>query len=186
MAPGNTGGPESPGEGKAGRSSNSAGVRWARRVQAPSVSARKILKATNLIRYIYASALASAVMATAGVALYLLVFPSGVVLVEAFVWFVEAITFLSLAVAFNIAASRTVYYKARFEILRIESLMALHSALIGVAIVVFIMGKAVFSKGSEPTPIMLALYPGVSGLVSYAIERYLSGSLGGLRLGWYR
>lgn len=163
--------------GGAGHGSNSAGVRWARRVQAPSVSARKILKATDLIKYIYASAIVSALMAAAGVTLYLLVFPSSVVLVEAFVWFVEAITFFSLAVAFNIAASRTVYYKARFEILRIESLMALHSALVGVAVVVFVMWKALFSKGSEPTPILLALYPGVSGLVSYVIERYLFGKL---------
>lgn len=157
---------------------NSDFRRWARRHSA-GASARKILRAVGVIKYIYASAIVSAVMAVVGILVYLFVFPSSVVLVEAFVWFVEAITFFGLAVAFKIAASRTVYYRARFEILRIESLVVLHSALIGVAIIVFIMYKSVSAAGSgyKPTPMILALYPGISGLVSYIVEKYLFGKL---------
>ncbi|MCE4604005.1 MAG: cation transporter [Aeropyrum sp.] len=156
---------------------NSDARRWYRRPQSPSVSARKILRAVGLLKYIYISAAVSAVMSVVGIAAYLLVYPSSVVLVEAFVWFVEAITFFGLAVAFKIAASRTVYYKARFEILRAESLVVLHSALIGVAIVVGVMLKSVFGKGGEPTPMILALYPGISGVISYILEKYMFAKL---------
>lgn len=148
-------------------------VRFRRR-RGVSIARRKILKATQVLRYLYLVAIVSSVMSALGIGLYLFIARSNVVLVEAFVWLVEAISFAGLAVAFKIAASRTLYYRARFEILRLESLASLHLALVGLAVTLFIAYKAVVGGGKDgPTPIILSLYPLGSAVISYFLSRML-------------
>ncbi len=150
--------------------------RWRRRERS-GYAVRKILKATQVLRAVLAAAGVSAVMAVIGIILYLAVFPSDVVLVEAFVWLIEAISFSSLAVAFYIAASRTIKQRERFEILRIEALAALHVALAGLLVTGFIVAKAIFLPPKGLTPIELSLYPLASAAISFAMERALHSRL---------
>ncbi len=155
--------------------------RWKRR-KPVGIIHRKILKATKVLTYIYLVAGVSSLMSIIGILLYLFVSPSNVVLVEAFVWFVEAISFAGLAVAFKIAASRTMYYKARFEILRMEALASFHLALLGLAITLFIAYKAVSGGKGEPTPILLSLYPLGSAAMSFMLSKMLHEKLHKLEL----
>ncbi len=159
----------------------SDGRRWRRRKTLGTVH-RKILRATRVLTYIYLVAGVSSLMSLIGILLYLFVSPSKVVLVEAFVWLVEAISFAGLAVAFKIAASRTMYYRARFEILRMEALASFHLALIGLAITLFIAYKAVTGGKGEPTPVLLSLYPLGSAVMSYLLSRMLHEKLHKLEL----
>ncbi len=154
--------------------------RWRRKSGGHAV--RKILVATRLLREIYVASLVSAIMAAAGGAIYILVFPSSVVLVEALVWLIEAISFTSLAVAFKIAASRTVYYRARFEILRIEALAALHVALIGLFLTAFIVLKSILRPQGEATPMILSSYPLLSAVFSFLLEKRLHSRLRSLEI----
>lgn len=155
-----------------------ADSRWHRRRKSGAV--RKILAATNVLRYVYVSSLVSWVMAAIGIALYLLVFRSSIILVESFVWLVEAISFLGLALSFKIAASRTIFYRARYEVLRIEALSTLVLAVVGVGVTLGIAWKAVSgfrAGGVEPTPILLSIYPLASAAISYILESFLQRKL---------
>lgn len=150
--------------------------RW-RRKESRGYAVRKILKAASALKAVLVAATISGVMAALGIALYLMVFPSDVVLVEAFVWLIEAISFSSLAVAFYIAASRTIRQRERFEILRVEALTVLHVAVAGLAVTGFVVAKSLFTQGKEVTPLPLSLYPLLSALISYVMEKVLHSQL---------
>ena len=115
-------------------------------------------------------------MAVLGFSIYLLVYPSRIILFEAFVWLIESLAFLAIAVAFRIASSKTLAYRARYEILRTEMLASLVMAVIGLGVVVFISYKAVFGE-RQVTPMILSLYPIGSGAVSFLLEKRLRSRL---------
>lgn len=134
------------------------------------IAVRKILTATAALRSAYTVSLASLLLSAAGLALYTWR-PSGVVLMESFVWLVEAMSFGGLALAFKVAASRTIVYRARYEILRIESLAVLLAALASLAVSLAAATRNLFHDSSGPTPLLLAAYPLASGAASYLLER---------------
>ena len=140
---------------------------------------RKVLRAASAARALLTVAVASALLAFLGFALYLLVYPSGIVLFEALVWSIEAMTFLGVWLALRVAASRAAFYKARYEIFRVEALMVTVLSLIGLAVSGVIVYKAV-SGGHEPTPVVLSLYPLGSAAASYVLESMLHRRLGSL------
>ncbi len=135
------------------------------------IAVRKILHATGSLRLISMVVVVSTVLAAVGFILYMIV-PSDVVLMEAFVWLIEAMSFGGLLVAFRAAASRTVFYRARYEILRLESLAALITAVFAMATTVFVIVRSLLTREHEVTPCMFSLYLIASGIVSLVLEHY--------------
>lgn len=140
---------------------------------------RKVLRAATAARALLTVAVASALLAFLGFALYALVYPSGIILFEALVWSIEAMTFLGVWLALRVAASRTAFYRARYEIFRVEALMVTILSVIGLAVSGLIVYKAV-GGGHEPTPLHLSLYPLGSAAASYVLENMLHRRLGTL------
>lgn len=140
------------------------------------LAVRKILTATGVLRSAYIVATVSLVLSLVGLLLYLHE-PSDVILMESFVWLIEAMSFGGLALAFKVAASRTVVYRARYEILRLESLAVLIAAIIAVFVSLLVALRNLTSSHAEPTPGVLALYPLLSGVTSYLLERFSIRSL---------
>jgi len=134
------------------------------------------------VRSIYGVAGVSIGLALVGYLLYYLVYPSSVVMFEALVWSIEAIAFSSVAYALHIASTRTVARRERYEVLRAESLASLAVAVIGILVSGFYMYKAVASREAEPTPWWLGLYPLVSAVVSFYLERLLHSRARGLEV----
>ncbi|GAB6148490.1 cation transporter [Stetteria hydrogenophila] len=128
------------------------------------------------LRSLYLVSLVSTLLAVVGFLVYVAVFPSHVVLVEAFIWLVEGISFFSLAIAFHIASSRATMYRARFEIFRIEVLSTLFLSIIAASIVILVVAESLHG-GKGSTPIILSLYPLASALASYLLERFLHKSM---------
>ncbi len=140
---------------------------------------RKVLQAVEAARAVVEVAVASTVFAIVGFLLYTLVYPSGVVLFEALVWSIEAMAFTGVWLALRVAASRTAFYKARYEILRAEALAVIILSLIGLAATAAIVYKT-FSGSHEPTPVWLASYPLASAAASYVLEHMLEARMGSL------
>ncbi len=113
----------------------------------------------------------SAILSVLGILLYLLVYNSDVILMEAFVWLSEAISFLGLMVAFHLAASRALAYRARYEFLRLEALATLIVAFIAMGMTGLVVYKTLGTWTVKPTPILLSLYPLGSAAVSFILER---------------
>lgn len=141
--------------------------------QVRRIAVRKVLRAKSAVRVLDTTSLASAVMAAIGILLYIMVFESNIILTEAFVWFIEALSFLGLMVAFHVAASRATAYRARYEFLRLEALAALALSVIGVLLTGYIVAKSILGGKSSPTPLPLSLYPLTSALLSFLLERRL-------------
>ncbi len=135
------------------------------------IAVRKILHATGSLRLISIVVVVSTILSIVGFVLYRLV-PSDVVLMEAFVWLIEAMSFGGLLVAFRAAASRTVFYRARYEILRLESLAALITAVFAMATTVFVIARSLMTQEHEVTPYVFSLYLIASGIVSLVLEHY--------------
>jgi len=135
---------------------------------------RKVLLAAEGARGILEVAVASTVMALAGFLLYLLVYPSGVILFEALVWSIEAMAFTAVALALRVAGSRALFYRARYEIFRVEALAVSVLSALGILVTLAIVWKAA-SGQEEPTPMVLAAYPLGSALASLVLERRLWG-----------
>ncbi len=146
--------------------------RWVSRRHKRGPVVRKILKAVEAVRIVYRVALASVAMSVAGILLYTLYYPSDIVLFEAFVWLIEAVSFAGIAVAFKIASSRTLLYKSRYEVLRVEALASAAIGVIGIIVVGMIIAKSL-SGGKGATPIILSLYPLGSAVASYILENML-------------
>ncbi len=144
------------------------------------IAVRKILKARQAVRSVVLVSFISLALSILGLLIYTLMVPSEVVLMEAFVWLIEAFSFGGLALAFKIAASRTVTYRARYEILRLESLAALLVSVIAMGITGSIAYKAATGHHEQPSPAIVSLYPLLSGVVSFALERWLHRVLRGL------
>lgn len=134
------------------------------------LAVRKILTATGVLRSTYIVATVSLILSMLGILLYLYE-PSDVILMESFVWLIEAMSFGGLALAFKVAASRTVVYRARYEILRLESLAVLVAAIVAIFVSLIVAARNLTSSHAEPTPAVLAMYPLLSGATSYVLER---------------
>jgi divalent metal cation (Fe/Co/Zn/Cd) transporter len=137
------------------------------------IAVRKILRAREAVRSAVIVSAVSLALSILGLLTYTLIVRSDVVLMEAFVWLIEALSFGGLAVAFKIAASRTVTYRARYEILRLESLAALIVSIVAIIITGSIAYNAMVSPHREPTPVIVSLYPLLSAVTSLALERWL-------------
>ncbi|MCE4599314.1 MAG: cation transporter [Desulfurococcales archaeon] len=142
---------------------------------------RKILKVVEATRLVYRVSAISLLLAVLGVTLYVYVYPSNIILFEAFVWMIEAISFTGIAVALKIASSRTQLYGARYEILRIEALAALIVSVIALIITGFIVYKSLVKPGGY-TPLVLSSYPLLSAFISYLLEKSLHRELGDLEI----
>ncbi len=138
------------------------------------VAVRKILRARRLVRALDITVTVSAALAFAGIATYILVFKSDVVLMEAFVWLSEALSFLGLMVAFHVAASKATSFKARYEFLRLESLSTLLATIIALTMTGFVVYRTLTHTHGEPTPIILSIYPLSSAVASYLLEHRLA------------
>lgn len=146
--------------------------RWVSQRHRKGPVVRKILKAVEAVRVIYRVALISVTLALVGILVYTLYYPSDIVLFEAFVWLIEAVSFAGIAVAFKIASSRTLLYKSRYEILRVEALASSAIGVVGIVVVLLIIAKSL-GGGKGATPIILSLYPLGSALASYILESLL-------------
>ncbi len=155
--------------------------RWATRRHRRGPVVRKILKAAEAVRAVYWVASISVALSIAGMILYTLYYPSDIVLFEAFVWLIEAVSFAGVAVAFKIAGSRALFYRARYEVLRVEALASATIGVIGAIVTIVIMAKALGGKHGT-TPIILASYPLGSAIASYMLERFLHKRLHGLEV----
>jgi len=144
------------------------GVRYAR----VTAAYRKVLLAADAARAVVEVAVASTVFAVIGFALYLLVYPSGIIAFEALVWSIEALAFTGVWLALKIAASRAAFYRARYEIFRVEAFAVTLLSVIGLGATAAIVYKSV-GGGKEPTPAWLAVYPLGSAVASYLLERML-------------
>ncbi|BES82434.1 cation transporter [Pyrodictium abyssi] len=134
------------------------------------LAVRKILTATGVLRSTYIVATVSLALSILGMLIYLYE-PSDVILMESFVWLIEAMSFGGLALAFKVAASRTIVYRARYEILRLESLAVLVAAIVAVFVSLIVAVRNLASSHVEPTPAILAAYPLLSGVTSYLLEK---------------
>ncbi len=134
------------------------------------IAVRKVLKARSALRTLNIVVAVSSVMSIIGIAIYVLVYPSSIVLMEAFVWLIEALSFLGLMLAFRIASSKALAYRARYEFLRLEALASLALAVIGIVLTELVVYKSLTSKG-HVTPILLSLYPIGSAIASFLLER---------------
>jgi divalent metal cation (Fe/Co/Zn/Cd) transporter len=141
------------------------------------IAVRKILRAREAIRSVISVSLVSLALSILGLLAYTLFVKSNVVLMEAFVWLIEALSFSGLAVAFKIAASRTITYRARYEILRLESLAALLVSVVAMFVTASITYNAILSPHEKPTPLLASLYPLLSAAVSFILERWLHKTL---------
>jgi len=141
---------------------------------------RKILKATEAVSAVTRVSIASFILALIGITLYKFYYPSGIILFEAFVWLIEALSFFGVAVALKIAGSRTIAYRLRYEFLRLEAISSVILSIIGLAVTATIIEKALIGKTGESTPAILAMYPLGSAVASYILEKYLHKTLHGL------
>ncbi|ABM80448.1 putative Co/Zn/Cd cation transporter [Hyperthermus butylicus DSM 5456] len=146
------------------------------------LAVRKILRARRAIRGVLVVATISLILSLLGLVMYVFYVPSEVILMEAFVWLIEALSFGSLALAFKIAASKTVTYRARYELLRLEALAALITSVVAMFVTSTIMYKAVTAEHREPSPIIVSVYPLGSGIMSFILEHRLSRILRGMRI----
>ncbi|MEB3774862.1 MAG: cation transporter [Desulfurococcales archaeon] len=142
---------------------------------------RKILRAVEAVRTVYVVSVLSVALSLAGILLYTLYYPSNIVLFEAFVWLIEAVSFAGVAVAFKIASSRALFYRARYEVLRIEALASALIGFIGLVITLIIIYRSM-TGGHETTPAILSLYPLASAAASYILEGILHSRLRTLEL----
>ncbi len=146
------------------------------------VAVRKILRAKRQVRTLDQTVAVSGALAGLGIALYLLVYASDVILMEAFVWLSEALSFLGLMIAFHIATSRALSYRARYEFLRLESLATLFASVVAMAMTGLVVYKTLTSWNAEPTPILLSAYPLASAIVSYILEHQLKNAFQGIEV----
>ena len=137
------------------------------------LAVRKLIKGRRALRELYLVSLASFALSLVGYVLYELYYPSDVVLVEAFVWLLEGISFAGLALAFHVASSKALAYRARFEILRLEALATLFASILASVVVVLVVWRSLSHHGGEPTPLALSLYPLASAAASLILERHL-------------
>ncbi len=140
------------------------------------LAVRKITKSRKALSDLYITLILSEAFAVLGFLIYVIIFPSDVILVEAFVWLIEGFSFFGLVIAFHIASSRATMYRPRFEVLRIEALSMLFLSLISVVVLLLVVGKSLRGEKSS-TPIILSLYLLASALVSYLLERFLHRSM---------
>ncbi len=119
-------------------------------------------------------ALASTALAVVGFLLYVMVYPSGIVLFEALVWSIEAMAFAGISLALKVASSRTIAYRARYEIFRVEALAVILLSTIGIIVTIVVIARDLLEPGARgSTPPLLAAYPLGSAVASYALEGLL-------------
>ena len=141
------------------------------------IAIKKIVRAVEAMKTIRLVTLASVILAAMGFYIYYFIDRSSIILLEAFVWLVEALSFMGLYIAFAVAASRAVNYRARYEILRLETLAALMMSIVSAAMVLLIFMENVMRLRIEEevyTRVYLALYPIISAVFSILFERYIS------------
>ncbi|RLF03983.1 MAG: cobalt transporter [Thermoprotei archaeon] len=136
------------------------------------LAVRKVLRLARELRFVNYVVLISLSLSAIGFALYLLYIPSTVVLMEGFVWLVEALTFFGLLITFRIAVSKAVFYGARYEIFRTESFAVIIVAIAAGAITLFNIVHAFEGMGEgHLTPITVSSYLLASAAISYVLSR---------------
>jgi len=138
------------------------------------LAVRKILRATSTLRFVNIVVVVAFLLALLGLVLYVVYTPTSLVLMESFLWLIEGTTFLGLLLAFKLAASRTVHYGARFEILRIEALAVVLVAILATIVTTSLIYRAtidLIENRGEIAPIEVSTYLIGSAFVSYAMSR---------------
>ena len=97
------------------------------------IAVRKIVRVRRVASVLKRIAIADFVFASSGIVLYLTLLPYEVVLVDAFLWVLEALLFAGIIATLNVITSKTLY-GARYELLRGESLASLFVAVVATAL----------------------------------------------------
>ena len=97
------------------------------------IAVRKIVRMRRTASVLKRIMLADLTFAIVGLALYMTVLPYDVVVIDAFLWVLEALMSAGVVVTLNVITSRTLY-GARYEVLRGESVASLLIALAAVVV----------------------------------------------------
>ena len=124
------------------------------------IAVRKIVRVRRLASVLKRIALADSIFASAGIILYLTLLPYEVVLIDAFLWVLEALLFAGIIATLNVITSKTLY-GARYELLRGESLASLFVAIIATALTMHVLASKVcaladYSDASSSHPLSTA------------------------------
>jgi len=135
------------------------------------IALRKILKVRRALKDLKVVVSVSAAYASLGLALYLFVYASGLILMESLLWLLEALIFLGSLMALHFATSKTLY-GARYEVLRIENIVALFLAVTpGFRAFQFIIKP--IPPPATPSPAPLSAYLLGGGFLSYFLAKWL-------------
>ncbi|HIQ03941.1 MAG TPA: hypothetical protein EYH40_05955 [Desulfurococcales archaeon] len=142
-----------------------------RRVRKCSIVVRKVYRFSSTLRYVAKIITVCLVYALAGLLLYILCYRSNLVLIESFLWLTTAITYLGRFITLKVLSSRKLYTH-RYEILNLESLVALITSIILLELTLRIVYQSATNPPISATPLYLSLYLFTSGIISYTIYVY--------------
>ncbi len=137
------------------------------------LAVRKVLRVTRELHFVNVIVTVSLALAILGFLLYAFYTSSSVVLMEGFVWLVEALSFFSLMIALRIAASRAAFYGARYEIFRVESFAVVLVSLVAAGITsfnIFHTLEVLARNVGVETPIEVSAYLLGSAATSYVMS----------------
>lgn len=134
---------------------------------------RKIVKLSQIAKVFRVLFIIAFTYGLLGIALYLTAFPSSLILIDSVLWIIDSLTYLTL-----FAILRAVYTRAirRYEMLRMEDVISLTLSIMTLAVTLYLMQSSIMVN--EITPLPLALYLMVSGILSYVISIYIRRSNG--------
>ncbi len=137
------------------------------------LAVRKVLRVARELHFVNVIVTASLALAILGFLLYAFYTSSSVVLMEGFIWLIEALSFFSLMIALRIAASRAAFYGARYEIFRVESFAVVLVSLVAAGITsfnIFHTLRILAQNLGGETPIEVSAYLLGSAVTSYIMS----------------
>ena len=119
------------------------------------MAVRKIVRMRRTALVLKKIMLADLIFAVVGLALYMTVLPYDVVVIDAFLWVLEALMSTGVVATLNVITSRTLY-GARYEVLRDESVASLLIALATMVMSAHLLADEVSKVLSNYTPQSIA------------------------------
>lgn len=142
-----------------------------RRMRKCSIVVRKVYRFSSTLRYVARIIIVCLVYALTGLLVYMLYYKSNIVLIESFLWLTTAITYLGRFITLKVLSSRKLYTH-RYEILNLESLVALITSIILLELTLRVVYQSATNPSTLTTPLYLSLYLFTSGIISYTIYTY--------------
>ncbi len=143
------------------------------------LAVRKIIDARKSLRALRVVIIVDLLVASTGLTLYLFLLKSPLLFLDSTLWFMEALMYLTLLLAFYIVSSRTIY-GARYELFRAESLGVLLTSIITGAILTYIAINSTINylKGlARITPMYMAYYFVCEIMVNIGLITYITRSI---------